>query len=65
MYLGLVGLLIVLHERMTTAFLPDEDQGILIMQVTLPSGATLERTREVLKQVEKHFWRTKKRQSKS
>ena len=59
-YLGLVGLLIVLHERMTTAFLPDEDQGILIMQVTLPSGATLERTREVLKQVEKHFLENEK-----
>jgi hydrophobe/amphiphile efflux-1 (HAE1) family protein len=54
-YLGLVGVLVVLHERMTTAFLPDEDQGILIMQATLPSGATLERTREVLKQIEQHF----------
>jgi len=59
-YLILVGVLVVLHERMTTSFLPDEDQGILIIQATLPSGATLERTREVLKQVEKHFLENEK-----
>ena len=51
----LVGALVLVHERMPTAFLPDEDQGILIMQVMLPPGATRERTLEVLKQVEKHF----------
>ncbi len=59
-YLVLVGALVVLHERMTTSFLPDEDQGILIMQAILPSGATLERTQEVLKQVERHFLENEK-----
>jgi multidrug efflux pump len=50
----------VLVVRMPTAFLPDEDQGILILQVSLPSGATRERTIEVLKQVEHHFLETEK-----
>lgn len=31
-----------------TAFIPDEDQGFLIATVTLPSGASLERTSEVI-----------------
>ncbi|MBK1719760.1 efflux RND transporter permease subunit [Thiocystis violacea] len=54
-YVALVAGLVVLHERMSTSFLPDEDQGILIIQAVLPSGATRERTIEVLKQVERHF----------
>ena len=52
-----LGLLVV---RMPTAFLPDEDQGILIIQAALPSGATRERTVEVLEQIEKHFLETEK-----
>lgn len=54
-YVLLVALLGTLYARMPSAFLPDEDQGILILQAVLPSGATQERTREVLKQVEAHF----------
>ena len=58
-FLGLYAVLavglVVLHERMSTSFLPDEDQGILIIQAVLPPGATRERTNAVLKQVEKHF----------
>jgi multidrug efflux pump len=45
----------VLFMRLPTAFLPDEDQGVLFTIVQLPAGATQERTVEVLKQVEKHF----------
>ena len=54
-YLLLVGALVALYARMPTSFLPDEDQGILIVQATLPSGATRERTLEVVKQIERHF----------
>ncbi len=54
-YAVLIAVLWGVHERMQTAFLPDEDQGILVMQVVLPSGATRERTIEVLEQVERHF----------
>jgi multidrug efflux pump len=54
-YAGLVAVLIVLFLRLPTAFLPEEDQGIVISQFTLPVGATQARTLEVAKQVEHHF----------
>ncbi|MGB4333776.1 MAG: efflux RND transporter permease subunit [Chromatiaceae bacterium] len=54
-YLLLVGALAWLYPRLPSAFLPDEDQGILIMQAVLPAGATLERTEKVLEQIERHF----------
>jgi multidrug efflux pump len=38
--------------RMPSAFLPNEDQGYVIVNVQLPPGATRERTLEVMKQVE-------------
>lgn len=44
-----------LFTRLPTAFLPDEDQGVLFAMIQLPAGATQERTLEVVKQVEKHF----------
>ena len=43
-----------LFLRMPTAYLPDEDQGILISQVMLPTGSTLEQTREVLDEVQRY-----------
>jgi len=45
----------VLFARMSTAYLPDEDQGILLVQTVLPSGATLEQTHAVMDQVRAHF----------
>lgn len=41
--------------RLPTAFLPDEDQGILFTQAMLPAGATAERTMAVVQGVEDHF----------
>ncbi|MDT8423125.1 MAG: efflux RND transporter permease subunit [Desulfuromonadales bacterium] len=55
LYAGIVAVMAVLFLRLPTAFLPDEDQGILICQVQLPAGATQERTLEVIKQLEHHF----------
>ncbi|KXX65599.1 efflux RND transporter permease subunit [Marichromatium gracile] len=55
LYLALVGVLAMLYMRMPTAFLPDEDQGILVVQVVLPSGASQERTLEVVREVEHYF----------
>jgi hydrophobe/amphiphile efflux-1 (HAE1) family protein len=39
-------------SRLPAGFIPDEDQGIMGVNVTLPPGASLERTSSVLKQVE-------------
>jgi len=58
-YLLIYGLIILgmgaLFMRLPTAFLPDEDQGFLMAQVTLPAGSTSERTLEVIEKIEHHF----------
>ncbi len=54
-YLLIVGGVGHLFVNMPSAFLPDEDQGILISSINLPAGATRERTMEVIEQVEQHF----------
>lgn len=41
--------------RLPTGFVPEEDQGYLIVGVQLPSGASLERTRAVFAKVEDEF----------
>jgi multidrug efflux pump len=54
--LALVMLLVVmLYKRMPASFLPEEDQGYFITLITLPVGATDERTGEVLRKVEEYF----------
>ena len=47
--------LVVIFVRIPTAFLPDEDQGILFVMVQAPAGAPLERTLDSMKQVEDYF----------
>ena len=37
-----------LFQRMPTSYLPDEDQGILLVQTMLPSGSTLDQTEKVM-----------------
>ncbi len=44
-----------LFQRMPTAYLPDEDQGVLMVQAMLPGNSTLEQTDTVLDQVRDHF----------
>jgi multidrug efflux pump len=44
-----------LYVRLPSSFLPAEDQGYFITSITLPVGATQERTIEVLKQIEKYY----------
>ena len=41
--------------HLPTSFLPDEDQGFLLCQLQLPSGATQERTCQTLKKMEQYF----------
>ncbi|MCX7048024.1 MAG: efflux RND transporter permease subunit [Candidatus Sumerlaeota bacterium] len=61
----LVFLLIVaamgfLFKRMPTAYLPDEDQGMMLVQAMLPANSTVEQTREVLKEVRVYFLENEK-----
>ena len=48
----LVGVAIWGLARVPTAFLPDEDQGYLIVATQLPDGASKERTDRVLEQIQ-------------
>jgi multidrug efflux pump len=59
-YVAILGVLVLLFHRLPTAYLPDEDQGILFTQVILPAGASQERTVEVLKKIEGHFLESEK-----
>ena len=54
-YIAIIGVLALLFVRMPTAFLPDEDQGVMFTQIILPGGATQERTLEVVKKVERQY----------
>jgi multidrug efflux pump len=44
-----------LFIRLPTSFLPEEDQGLLMVSVQLPVGATTDRTERVLDKVTRHF----------
>ena len=44
-----------LFLRMPTAYLPDEDQGIMMVQAMLPANSTLEQADEVLSRVRNYF----------
>jgi len=63
-YLAVYGLIVValgfLFQRMPTAYLPDEDQGVLFTQVMLPTGSTLEQTKKVVEEVQGHFLKNEK-----
>jgi HAE1 family hydrophobic/amphiphilic exporter-1 len=54
-YLVIVVVLVFLFQRMPTAYLPNEDQGIMFVQTMLPAGSTLEQTQQIQDQVREHF----------
>ncbi|MCG2592252.1 efflux RND transporter permease subunit [Ramlibacter sp. XY19] len=51
-YGAIAGVVVLFYTRLPTSFLPQEDQGYMLVNVQLPPGATLERTRNVMEQVE-------------
>jgi HAE1 family hydrophobic/amphiphilic exporter-1 len=54
-YVVIVAAVGILFLRMPTSYVPDEDQGILLSQIILPTGSTLEQTKKVVSQVQRHF----------
>jgi len=54
-YLIIVACTGLLFFQLTTGYLPDEDQGMLMVQVQLPPGATVTQTRKVMQLVQHHF----------
>ncbi|WP_426390607.1 efflux RND transporter permease subunit [Variovorax sp. R-27] len=51
-YLAIIGAVVFTYTRLPSSFLPQEDQGNIIVNVQLPPGATQERALSVMQQVE-------------
>ncbi|MEP6771714.1 MAG: efflux RND transporter permease subunit [Polaromonas sp.] len=51
-YVAIIAAVAVVYLRLPTSFLPNEDQGNLLVNVQLPPGATYERTLSVMEKVE-------------
>ena len=51
-YAAIIAVVVLLVSRMPTSFLPAEDQGIMLVNVQLPPGATQNRTLSAMKEVE-------------
>src|ERR1700733_7291802 len=54
-FIGIVAVLALVFVRIPRGFLPDEDQGVMFVQVTSPPGATNVRTQQVLDDVADYF----------
>ncbi len=54
-FILIVAVMGFLYLRMPTAYLPEEDQGVIFAQVIMPTGATLEQTKMVTAQIENYF----------
>ncbi|EHF7787475.1 efflux RND transporter permease subunit [Salmonella enterica] len=59
-YLLIVVGMAVLFLRLPTSFLPEEDQGVFLTMIQLPSGATQELTQKVLDQVTHYYLNNEK-----
>jgi multidrug efflux pump len=53
--LAIIALMVLLYKRMPSAFLPEEDQGYFLTLISLPVGATDDRTGDALRKVEEYF----------
>ena len=55
LYLLIVVGMAFIFLRLPAGFLPDEDQGIIIAQISLPAGTTLEETERTLARMRDHY----------
>ncbi|MDY0306644.1 MAG: efflux RND transporter permease subunit [Desulfovibrionaceae bacterium] len=60
LYVLLVAAVAFSFSRMATSYIPDEDQGILMVQAMLPAGSTLEQSQAVMDRVQTHFMENEK-----
>ncbi|HEY9224184.1 MAG TPA: efflux RND transporter permease subunit [Variovorax sp.] len=54
-YLGICAVMAVMFMRLPTSFLPDEDQGFVQVQITLPPGSSNARLQPIVQQVQDYF----------
>ncbi len=55
LFAALLVVLVLLFLRLPSAFLPAEDQGVLLSMISTPAGATQARTLQSVEKVEQHF----------
>ncbi|MDX3774334.1 efflux RND transporter permease subunit [Chromatiaceae bacterium AAb-1] len=55
LYAAIIAVMAVMFIRLPSSFLPEEDQGIFLTMVQLPTGASLERTEKVMDEVIKYY----------
>ncbi|EOV0647499.1 multidrug efflux RND transporter permease AcrD [Cronobacter turicensis] len=60
LYALLLGGMVFLFLRLPTSFLPQEDRGMFVTSVQLPSGSTQQQTLKVVQQVERYFFEKEK-----
>ncbi|MFG6416071.1 efflux RND transporter permease subunit [Roseateles sp. DC23W] len=54
-YAAVIAVAALMFQKLPTSFVPNEDQGNILVNVQLPPGATQARTLEVVKQVEDYM----------
>jgi multidrug efflux pump len=54
-YVLIVLVMVMLYQRLPASFLPQEDQGTVLVNIQLPPGATRERTQAVVEQLEAYM----------
>jgi multidrug efflux pump len=59
-YVCIVGFTGYLFTKIPSTFLPDEDQAVMMVQITLPQNATAERTQSVIRDVTDYFLKDEK-----
>ena len=59
-YLAIAAVMAIMFLRLPGGFLPNEDQGVVIVQYRLPAGATRDRTVEAQHAVEDYFLKNEK-----
>jgi len=55
LYVVIVGAMAMLFTKLPSSFLPDEDQGVMFVQVLGPAGSTMERTQKTVDAMREHL----------
>ncbi|WOE31383.1 MULTISPECIES: efflux RND transporter permease subunit [unclassified Acinetobacter] len=55
LYVAVIGVIVLVLYKMPSAYLPNEDQGVIITLVQLPDNASLQRTEKVVEQMSSYY----------
>lgn len=55
LYVGIIGVMAFLFLHLPSSFLPQEDRGMILTQVQLPAGSSMDQTSAVVAKVEKYY----------